>query len=111
MCKVLAVTTENGTQGIELYFDSKPAAEVLERVKGAFFRWHRVKKCWYHKDTPEARKIAAELGDETASGAAATEQNSATGTERKARRGKGKAETCGEVCQNKRPLPYPTRRV
>ena len=58
MCKVLAVTTENGTQGIELYFDSKPAAEVLERIKGAFFRWHRVKKCWYHKDTPEARKQA-----------------------------------------------------
>lgn len=85
MCKVLAVTTENGTKGIELYFESKPAAEVLERIKGAFFRWHRVKKCWYHKDTPEARKIAAELGDETASGAAAAEQNSATGTGRKAK--------------------------
>ena len=85
MCKVLAVTTENGTNGIELYFDSKPAAEVLERIKGAFFRWHRVKKCWYHKDTPEARKIAAELGDETASGAVASEQNSVTGTERKAK--------------------------
>ena len=85
MCKVLAVTTENGTKGIELYFESKPAAEVLERIKGAFFRWHRVKKCWYHKDSPEARKIAAELGDETASGAAAAEQNSATGTGRKAK--------------------------
>lgn len=83
MCKVLNVTTENGTNGIELYFDSKPAADVLEKVKGAFFRWHRVKKCWYHKDTPEARKIAAELGD--VEQAAAAEQNSATGTERKAK--------------------------
>lgn len=63
MCRVMTVTTENGTNGIELYFDRKPAADVLEAVKGAAFRWHRVKKCWYHKDTPAARAIAAQLGD------------------------------------------------
>lgn len=76
MCKVLSVTTENGNKGIELYFDDKPGAEILNRLKAAFFRWHKVKKCWYHKDTPEARAIA----DEVSGGAALTEQNGETKT-------------------------------
>ena len=76
MCKVLSVTTENGNKGIELYFDGKPGAEILNRLKAAFFRWHRVKKCWYHTDTPEARAVA----DEVSGGVATTEQSGKTKT-------------------------------
>lgn len=63
MCKVLNVTTANGNKGIELYFEGKPSTAILNRLKAAFFRWHNVKKCWYHKDDENARRIAAELGD------------------------------------------------
>ena len=61
MCKVLSVTTENGNKGIELYFEGKPSSAILNKLKAAYFRWHNVKKCWYHKDDENARRIAAEL--------------------------------------------------
>lgn len=32
---------------IEIYFDEKPAAAVLDALKNARFRWHGAKKCWY----------------------------------------------------------------
>ncbi len=85
MCKVLNVTTANGNKGIELYFEGKPSADILNRLKAAFFRWHSGKKCWYHRDDETARRIAAELGGE------ATEQTEQTDTQ-KAQNLKAKAQ-------------------
>ena len=39
----------NQLNGIELTFAEKPAAEILEAIKNAGFRWHRQKKLWYAK--------------------------------------------------------------
>ena len=75
MCKVMSITTANGNKGIELYFEGKPSTAILNRLKAAFFRWHNVKKCWYHKDDENARRIAAELSGE------ATEQTEQTDTQ------------------------------
>tara|TARA_Y100000034_G_C6895105_1_gene412523 strand:- start:1988 stop:2659 length:672 start_codon:yes stop_codon:yes gene_type:complete len=35
--------------GVELYFEDKPEAEVIECLKENGYRWHRSKKCWYIK--------------------------------------------------------------
>lgn len=58
------ITTNNGTNGIELYFDGKPAAAIIERLKAAFYRWHNVKKCWYAKTNATTEALALELNRE-----------------------------------------------
>lgn len=48
--------------GIEIYFDGKPGADVIARLKEELrARWHSAKKCWYFKDTPENARTAAEI--------------------------------------------------
>jgi len=44
--------------GIEIKFSVKPSDEVLNELRQAGFRWHKVKKLWYVRDTPQAREIA-----------------------------------------------------
>lgn len=44
--------------GIELTFDSKPEAATLEALKAAGYRWHKVKKLWYAKNTPDRLQLA-----------------------------------------------------
>lgn len=44
--------------GVEIYFDNKPGAEVRENLKNNGFKWHNQKKCWYAKNTPERLSIA-----------------------------------------------------
>lgn len=39
--------------GIEVIFESKPAQAVIDSLKSNGFRWHRVKKLWYAKNTKE----------------------------------------------------------
>lgn len=57
-----ASMTENREhQGIELRFPSKPSADVIARLKAAKWRWAFRAKCWYHRDTPEARTFAAAI--------------------------------------------------
>lgn len=48
--------------GIEISFDSKPAAEIRSTLKANGFRWHKVKGLWYAKNTPERLKIAENIG-------------------------------------------------
>lgn len=60
--EIKRITTDNGASGIELYFDGKPSAAIIERLKAAFFRWHGVKKCWYAKANEKTERIAQELG-------------------------------------------------
>lgn len=37
--------------GIEVIFEEKPEAGTLDALKASGFRWHRVKKLWYAKNT------------------------------------------------------------
>lgn len=63
--------------GIEITFDSKPAAETLEALKASGYRWHRAKKVWYAKQTTErlalAQTIAGEQITETTKASKPTE--------------------------------------
>ena len=48
MCTVIL---NNQLNGIELNFDSKPTAEILNIIKESGYRWHNVKKIWYAKQS------------------------------------------------------------
>lgn len=39
--------------GIEVSFDAKPSTRVLDVLKTNGFRWHKVKKIWYAKETEQ----------------------------------------------------------
>ena len=58
MC-TMAINQE--LNGIELSFEGKPAEEIREAMKAAGFRWHRMKKLWYAKNTTERLALAEEL--------------------------------------------------
>ena len=52
--------------GIEIYFDNKPAAQTRDTLKSDGFRWHNAKKCWYAKNTPARLSLAESLAEGTA---------------------------------------------
>ena len=54
-------TLNNEKNGIEVSFQEKPAGDVLQALKGAGFRWHRVKKVWYAKQTTDRITLAESL--------------------------------------------------
>lgn len=59
------VTYNEEKNGIEIKFNEKPETEVLSQLKENGFRWHRIKKVWYAKDTEERRSfINSLIGDE-----------------------------------------------
>ena len=60
MCKVIL---NNELNGVELYFDGKPMAEVLNNLKDNKFRWNRTKKCWYAKQNENTIKVAEMYGN------------------------------------------------
>ena len=47
--------------GIEITFASKPDGDILMQLKGAGFRWHRVKKIWYAKQNAERLALAEQI--------------------------------------------------
>lgn len=47
------ITYNEEKNGIEVKFNTKPAQEVINDLKANGFRWHRVKKVWYAKQTEE----------------------------------------------------------
>ena len=49
--------------GIEITFDSKPAADIRTQLKENGFRWHNKKALWYAKNTPERIKIAEAIAE------------------------------------------------
>lgn len=59
----VTVTMKENTEhkGLELYFDGKPSADILDILKNNGWHWHNAKKCWYAKDTASSRKIANQL--------------------------------------------------
>ena len=55
MCKILLNEKLNG---VELYFEGKPAGAVLADLKANGFRWNGKKLCWYAKQNEETLKVA-----------------------------------------------------
>jgi hypothetical protein len=51
--KEVEITYNKEKNGIEVKFNTKPAQEVINDLKVNGFRWHRVKKVWYAKQTEE----------------------------------------------------------
>lgn len=52
--------------GIEVYFDAKPAESVRSALKSAGYRWHGQKRCWYASRTEQhlqALRAATESAD------------------------------------------------
>lgn len=64
------ITKNTEKNGIEIYFDGKPAQEVRDALKAMRFRWHGVKKCWYGR-ADEPAVVAALGGDPVAAPVAA----------------------------------------
>lgn len=44
--------------GVEIRFDSKPAAAILETIKAAGYRWSRSRRLWWAKQSPKALETA-----------------------------------------------------
>jgi hypothetical protein len=57
----VTVTENDEKDGIEIRFPAKPAAEVLDALKAAGWRWSRFSACWYTRRTEAARRFAEEL--------------------------------------------------
>lgn len=57
----LAINKE--LNGIEVVFESKPTQAVIDSLKNSGFRWHRVKKLWYAKNTKERLALAESIAD------------------------------------------------
>lgn len=57
------LTLNQEFNGIEVSFDCKPIAATLEALKKNGFRWHRQKKIWYAKNTPERLEMAQAIAD------------------------------------------------
>lgn len=47
--------------GVEIFFDSKPAQDILNNLKEIGFRWSNFKKCWYAKQNERTIAKAQEL--------------------------------------------------
>lgn len=57
------MTINNDLNGIELTFPGKPEQNILTALKTNGFRWHKQKKVWYAKQTPERLTVAQEIID------------------------------------------------
>lgn len=55
MCRMMLNEKLNG---VELYFDGKPSAEVLTDLKTNGYRWNGKKICWYAKQNENTLEIA-----------------------------------------------------
>lgn len=51
--------------GVEIVFPAKPAAEILDRVKAAGFRWSRFAGCWWAKQSAETLAAAQSIAGQT----------------------------------------------
>lgn len=56
------ITLNSEKNGIEVRFDSKPAAEIISGLKANGFRWSSKQKMWYAKQTAERMDFIGKLG-------------------------------------------------
>ena len=54
----------NELNGVEIYFNGKPATEILTKLKENGFRWNSRKVCWYAKQSEETIKTAQAITDD-----------------------------------------------
>jgi hypothetical protein len=71
MCKVVFNKELNG---VELAFETKPEAKILEALKAGGFRWHNVKKVWYAKQNEKTLALAKEMSGEAGEAEEAQEE-------------------------------------
>lgn len=57
------ITLNSEKNGIEIRFDSKPAAEIISNLKANGFRWSSKQKMWYAKQTAERMEFTGKLGE------------------------------------------------
>lgn len=57
------LTLNQELNGIEIRFDAKPLQATLDGLKKLGFRWHRQKKLWYAKQTPERLELAQAIAN------------------------------------------------
>lgn len=57
----ISISLNTSRGGVEIRFTSKPAEEVLQRLKSAGFRWSRASRCWYKKQSAESVRFAFEF--------------------------------------------------
>lgn len=69
-----SVVLNNEKKGIEIRFDGKPDASILESLKANGFKWSVKQKMWYAKQTDERMTFAGNLGDITETAEAKTKQ-------------------------------------
>ena len=62
--EIFTVVENHEKNGLEIYFQEKPSAAIIQELKDHKFRWHRAKACWYTKATPEAKAFVEALHDE-----------------------------------------------
>lgn len=60
MCKVVL---NNELNGVEMYFEGKPAKEILADIKEVGFRWNGKKICWYAKQSEKTLSKANEYSN------------------------------------------------
>ena len=53
------VTENKEKGGLEIRFPSMPSDAIRDFMKDHNWRWSKFAKCWWHKDTEEARQVAA----------------------------------------------------
>lgn len=58
-------TLNQELNGIEISFDQKPDTDTLNSLKSAGYRWHRVKKVWYAKQTADRLTLAKSMAELT----------------------------------------------
>ena len=63
------VTLNNEKNGIEIRFEGKPDAEIIESLKANGFRWSNKQKMWYAKQNENTIAFANSIGDGVASSA------------------------------------------
>ena len=54
----IKIIVNHECHGLELYFTTKPDEAILTQLKDAGWRYHRVKKCWYAKQTDANQQLA-----------------------------------------------------
>lgn len=60
----MRIELNNEQNGIELYFDEKPSGNIITELKENKWRWHKVKKCWYAKNTEDKLTYAKNITNE-----------------------------------------------
>lgn len=57
-------TLNTAKNGVEIRFDSKPAADVLEAIKVAGYRWSRAQRLWWARQTEKTLAVAKQIASE-----------------------------------------------